>query len=57
MLGTKAWVRIPGQLSKMKYEKYFLGDLPLSRFPAKNLRVNKPAMKKVSQKSVIQSRR
>ena len=26
LLDVKAWVRIPGQSSKMKYEKYFFGD-------------------------------
>ena len=26
LLDAKAWVRIPGQSPKMKYEKYFFGD-------------------------------
>ena len=46
LLDAKAWVRIPGQSSEMKYEKYFFGDFLSSRFLAKTLRVNKPAMKK-----------
>ena len=46
LLDAKAWVRIPVQSSKMKYKKIFLRRLPLSRFLAKTLRVNKTAMKK-----------
>ena len=32
LLGTKAWIRIPGQSSKVKYEKFFFGDFLLADF-------------------------
>ena len=32
LLDSKAWVRIPGQLSKMKYAKYFFGAFILADF-------------------------
>ena len=38
---AKAWVHMPGQSSKMKYEKVLHLQLLLSRFLAKTLRVNK----------------
>ena len=44
----KAIVQIPGHASKRKYEKIFLRRLPLSRFVAKTLRVNKIARKSFS---------
>ena len=44
LLDAKAWIRIPGQLSKMKYEKYLFSDFLLA--DSWILRVNKPAMKK-----------
>ena len=56
LLDANVWVRIPGQSSKMKYKKIFLRRLPLSRFLAKTLRVNKIAMKKFLKKSVVRSR-
>ena len=45
LLVAKVWLHIPGQSSKMKYKKkIFLRRLHLSRYLAKTLRVNKPAM-------------
>ena len=38
---------MPGQASKRNMKKIFLQRYPLSRFMAKTLRVNKPAMEKV----------
>ena len=32
LLDAKAWVRIPGQPSKIKHEKYFFGDFFLADF-------------------------
>ena len=46
IIRLKAQVSIPGQASKTKYEKIFLRRFLLSRYPAKTLRVNKPAIKK-----------
>ena len=46
LIGHKVRVHIPGQVSKRNTKDIFLRRFPLSRFPAKTLRVNKPAMKK-----------
>ena len=48
----------PRSVIKTEIRKIFFRRLPLSRFLAKTLRANKPAMKKVSQKkSVVRSQR
>ena len=57
VLDSKAWVRIPGRSSKMKYEKIFIRQLPPSRLLAKILRVKQTCLEKVSQKSVARSLR
>ena len=48
LIRRKARVRIPGQASKRNMKKTFLRRLPLSRFLAKILRVDKIAMKSFS---------